>query len=195
MAILQAAFKNTTLPCRRLRKLTTSELRRPQAKELLLLPRLPVMVVLDNVRSAHNAGSIFRTADAFRVAGLVLCGITATPPNRELLKTALGSTETVPWQYHPDTVAAVSRLKEQGYRIVAVEQTDCSMELQHFSYDGRPVVLLLGNEVNGLGPVLSLADEAVVIPQWGAKHSLNVAVAAGIVLWEVCRSVRFGQGA
>lgn len=144
-------------------------------------------MVLDNVRSAYNVGSIFRTADAFRVGQVILCGITAQPSNREVQKTALGSTASVPWQYFPDTVHAVQMLKEQGFRIVAVEQTDESYSLDVFASDQRPLVLIFGNEVQGIGPALQLADEALEIPQWGMKHSLNVAVVAGIVLWEVCK--------
>lgn len=193
--ILWQAFKNTTLGCAGLRKLTTAELNRPAVEQLQQLPRIPLVLLLDNIRSAFNVGSIFRTADAFRVERVVLCGITATPPHREVLKTALGSTGSVPWQYEADAVGAAGRLKQQGYRMVAVEQTDKSRNLQEFLPDGRPLVLIFGNEVRGIGPVLQLADEAVQIPQWGFKHSLNVAVAAGIVLWEICRKCGWiGEG-
>ncbi|MCS6917105.1 MAG: RNA methyltransferase [Chitinophagales bacterium] len=178
-----------------MRKLTTAELNRPAVEQLQQLPRIPLVLLLDNIRSAFNVGSIFRTADAFRVERVVLCGITATPPHREVLKTALGSTGSVPWQYEADAVGAAGRLKQQGYRMVAVEQTDKSRNLQEFLPDGRPLVLIFGNEVRGIGPVLQLADEAVQIPQWGFKHSLNVAVAAGIVLWEICRKCGWiGEG-
>lgn len=151
----------------------------------------PIVLVLDNVRSALNVGSIFRTADAFLLEKILLCGITAQPPHREILKTALGSTDSVNWEYMPSTETAVSELKTQGYQVFAVEQTTQSIWLQDF----RPVAdgkyaFILGNEVDGVSQnVLSMCDGVVEIPQFGTKHSLNVAVAAGIVVWTVVQGI------
>ncbi len=151
--------------------------------------KLPVVLVLDNVRSGLNVGSIFRTADAFLIECLLLCGITAQPPHREILKTALGSTESVQWTYLSETADAVRHLKKEGYHIYAVEQTSHKTWLQDFRPEaGASYALVLGNEVDGVDErVLALCDGAIEIPQFGTKHSLNVAVAAGIVLWEMVR--------
>lgn len=153
--------------------------------------KLPVALVLDNVRSGLNVGSIFRTADAFALEKILLCGITAQPPHREILKTALGSTESVAWDYFPQTVDALSFLKKSGWRIFAVEQTDVKIWMQDFFPEtGGKYAFVLGNEVNGVSAeALPLCDGAVEIPQFGTKHSLNVAVAAGIVAWEMARKL------
>ena len=148
--------------------------------------KLPLVLVLDNIRSALNVGSIFRTADAFAVESVVLCGITAQPPHREMLKTALGATETVPWEYFSSTTEALVQLRARGARIVAVEQTDLSTPLQDFVPEsGKLHALVLGNEVKGVDDeALKLCDAAIEIPQFGTKHSINVAVCAGVVVWE-----------
>lgn len=154
--------------------------------------KLPLVLVLDNVRSGLNVGSIFRTADAFLVEKILICGITAQPPHREILKTALGSTESVAWEYLAETETAVRALKELGYRVLAVEQTSEKMWLHDFSpVPGDRYAFVFGNEVEGVGEAaLALCDAAVEIPQFGTKHSLNVAVAAGIVVWEyACKSL------
>ncbi len=153
--------------------------------------KLPLVLVLDNVRSGLNVGSIFRTADAFPVEKILLCGITAQPPHREILKTALGSTDSVAWEYYAETEAAVQGLKEQGYRVFAVEQTSVRIWLHDFSpVPAERYAFVLGNEVEGVAEeVLALCDAAVEIPQFGTKHSLNVAVAAGIVIWEIARKI------
>ena len=153
--------------------------------------KLRVVLVLDNIRSALNTGSVFRTADAFAVQQLVLCGITAQPPHREILKTALGSTATVSWIYAEQTLSAVERLKSDGYRVYAIEQATQKTWLQDFEPqpDGK-YALVLGNEVDGVDEaVLQACDGAIEIPQFGTKHSLNVAVAAGIVVWEFARKL------
>lgn len=151
--------------------------------------KIPFTLVLDNVRSGLNTGSVFRTADAFLVERLFLCGITAQPPHREILKTALGSTDSVEWAYFKETTDAIRSLKDAGYRILAVEQTSDKTWLQDFRPEtGVHYALVLGNEVDGVDEqVLALCDGALEIPQFGTKHSLNVAVAAGIVLWEITR--------
>ncbi len=155
--------------------------------------KLPLVVVLDNVRSGLNVGSIFRSADAFAIRQLILCGITAQPPHREILKTALGSTDSVDWSYVSSTEDAVRRLKSEGFQVWAVEQTNRKMWLQEITpVENGQYALVFGNEVEGVGEAaLALCDGAVEIPQFGTKHSLNVAVAAGIVIWEMARKILF----
>lgn len=151
--------------------------------------KFPLVVVLDNIRSMHNVGSIFRSADAFHVQELLLCGMTAQPPHRDIEKTALGATKTVDWQYFSDTKKALDYLKHKNYKIIAVEQTQNSILLQNFPIKlEEKTAFILGNEVQGVQKeILDQADFCVEIPQWGEKHSLNVSVCAGIVLWEWCR--------
>ncbi len=167
-----------------------SELNRPSLANFKASPKLPVVIVLDNIRSLHNVGSIFRTADAFNLEAIYLCGITATPPHREIHRTALGATESVEWKYVESTLEAVSQLKGRNYKVVAVEQTDMSITLSEFaSTEATPLALVFGNEVQGVADeVLKEIGQAIEIPQHGTKHSLNVAVSAGIVIWEVCRA-------
>lgn len=164
-------------------------LQRATVAEHRAAEKLPIVVILDNVRSGLNVGSIFRTADAFRLEKVVLCGITAQPPHREILKTALGSTESVDWEYLPDTVAAVQALQQQGYQVWALEQTEPKTWLQDFvPQPHQRYALLLGNEVDGVDEAaLHLCNGVLEIPQFGTKHSLNVAVAAGIAMWELAR--------
>ena len=148
--------------------------------------KFPVFLVLDNIRSMMNTGSVFRTADAFLLEGIYLCGITASPPHREIHKTALGATESVHWQYFEETGQAIARLKENGYQVLALEQTAASINLRSF----QPLVrqkyaLVFGNEVKGVSEeVLQLCDGCLEIPQFGTKHSLNVSVTAGMVIWD-----------
>jgi tRNA G18 (ribose-2'-O)-methylase SpoU len=169
-----------------MQKLRTEELNRKTIEEFKQAKKNPVMVVLDNLRSQHNIGSIFRTCDAFLMEGIYLCGITATPPHREIHKTALGATNSVVWKYYPTTLEAVDALKRQGYYLLAVEQTLQSCPLSHLPLSTpEKYALVFGNEVQGIDPaVLDLCHASVEIPQCGTKHSLNVAVSAGIVLWE-----------
>lgn len=166
-------------------KLKPEALGRKTVEEFRSSEKLPVTVVLDNVRSMHNVGSVFRTADAFLLEGICLCGYTPRPPHRDIQKTALGATESVVWSYYETTEQAVRALKEQGYKVWAVEQAADSVALQDFKPADRTAVVF-GNEVEGVeNSVMRLCDGAVEIPQWGTKHSLNVSVAAGIVLWEI----------
>ena len=169
-----------------MRKLTMAELNRASVDAFKSTPKSPVALVLDNVRSMHNVGAIFRTADAFALEKIWLCGITPRPPHREITKTALGSEESMAWEYRAETVAAITELKKSDYQIIAVEQTTGSVALPQFQpLSGRPLALVLGNEVFGVDDaVLALCDLAVEIPQFGTKHSLNVGVAAGVVLWD-----------
>lgn len=166
-----------------------TELNRKTVEEFRQAEKFPLVIVLDNVRSMHNVGSVFRTADAFLVSGIRLCGYTPRPPHRDIQKTALGATETVSWQYSATTAEAAERLKEEGYRIYAVEQVEKSISLHEFSVEkGEKVAVVFGNEVTGIDPaVLELCDGSIEIPQFGMKHSLNISVAAGIVMWELSK--------
>ena len=173
-------------------KLTTEEMGRMSVEEFRASEKLPLTVVLDNVRSLNNIGSVFRTSDAFRVEHIALCGITATPPHREIHKTALGAEESVSWSYHEDTTECVRALKEQGYRIYAVELAHDSLKLgtDTVAVDS-PVVLVFGNEIEGVQEsVMELCDGFVEIPQAGTKHSLNVSCAAAIVIWELYKMMK-----
>ncbi len=149
--------------------------------------KVPFIIVLDNIRSMMNTGSVFRTADAFLLEGIILCGFTATPPHREIHKTALGATESVSWQYVKQTEDAVKQLKTDGYEVIAAEQTTGSQSLKKFlPRKNRKYALVFGNEVKGISDeVLGLCDHALEIPQFGTKHSLNVSVSAGIVIWDM----------
>lgn len=171
------------------RKLYNEELGRISAEEYKSAQKQPVAVVLDNVRSGHNVGSAFRSADAFRIEKVILCGICATPPSQEIHKTALGAEFSVPWEHYDDTVEAVRALKEQGWTLVGVEQAENSTMLQDFVPEaGRRYAFVFGNEVFGVAQeVMDLCDMALEIPQEGTKHSLNVSVSVGIVLWDAVR--------
>jgi 23S rRNA (guanosine2251-2'-O)-methyltransferase len=176
-----------------MRKLSMEELERATPNDFREQDKLPIVLVMDNIRSALNIGSAFRTADAFALQKIYLCGITATPPHREILKTALGSNETVDWQYMEDTALAVVKLKEMGYDVWAVEQVEGSCALQDFVVKtGAKLALVFGNEVNGVGePILELCDGSIEIPQFGTKHSLNIAVCVGIVTWDLVKKIKF----
>lgn len=175
-----------------MRKYKVDELGRAKPEELLSQIRIPVALVLDNVRSALNVGSAFRTADAFSADLIALCGISATPPHREIAKTALGATETVPWQYFDTAEEAINWLRANDYHIWVVEQAEGSTALQDFHpTQGEKYALIFGNEVNGVGePWMEAAVGAIEVPQWGAKHSLNVSVCVGVVLWEIVRKIK-----
>jgi tRNA G18 (ribose-2'-O)-methylase SpoU len=167
------------------RKLDLHELGRASLEHLAQLPRVPIRFVLDDIRSRHNVGSIFRTADAFRLHGLDLCGFTPQPPHREIEKTALGATASVPWRHHATTLQAMKTLHGEGWQVCAVEQTAAAVELAAFvpSSGGR-LALVLGNELHGVNAeVIAACDGSIVIPQHGIKHSLNVSVCAGILGW------------
>jgi len=169
-----------------MKKLKLDELERPGIEEFKAQEKLPVVVVLDNVRSMHNIGSIFRTADGFALEKIVLCGITAQPPHREIEKTALGATQSVDWAYYTETVNAIDELSASGYEILAVEQAKNSTMLNTFTPDKtKKYALIFGNEVEGVSEeVMSKIDGCIEIPQFGTKHSFNITVAAGIVFWD-----------
>ncbi len=168
-----------------MRKITNEELMRPSVEEFGRMEKMPVVVVLDNVRSMQNVGAFFRTGDAFAVEKIILCGITATPPARDIHKTALGAEMTVAWSYCEQTAEAVTRLKEEGYRVLAVEQVEEAVMLNDFrAEEGVKYALVFGNEVAGVDQaVVDLSDGAIEIPQVGTKHSINVSVSGGVVLW------------
>ena len=175
-----------------MRKLLNEELGRPTVEECAKLQKLPVAIILDNVRSAQNVGSFFRTADAFGIERIELCGICTTPPNRELHKTALGSELSVEWHYHPTTIECVAQLRNEGYRILAIEQIEGATMLDTFRAEsGVKYALIFGNEVDGVDQsVADIVDGAIEIPQVGIKHSLNVSVSAGVIMWELFRQLK-----
>jgi tRNA G18 (ribose-2'-O)-methylase SpoU len=168
------------------KKLKLDELNRASVEEFKAQEKLNVAVVLDNVRSMHNIGSIFRTSDGFAVEQLVLCGISAQPPHREIEKTALGATQSVNWSYFEDVVKAVEHLRNEGYKIIAIEQAENSIMLKDFTpFPHEKYALIFGNEVNGVSDeVMKMIDVCIEIPQFGTKHSFNIVVSAGIVLWD-----------
>jgi len=172
-----------------MKKLQLEELGRISVEAFREAEKQPVCIVLDNIRSLHNVGSAFRTADAFRIERIFLTGITGTPPHREIQKTALGATESVAWEYVEHTADALARVKAEGYTVVIIEQTTESIPLQNFEPEaGRKYCLVFGNEVNGVSDeAIGYGDVALEIPQSGTKHSLNVSVCLGIVVWEIFR--------
>lgn len=162
------------------------DLNRDSVEDFKNKKKIPLVLVLDNVRSLNNVGSVFRTADAFMVEKIYLCGITGTPPHRDIEKTALGATESVAWEHVPDTLELVKKLQADGYLICAVEQAENSTMLNNFQPEpGQKYAFVLGNEVMGVEQeVVSLAEVVLEIPQFGTKHSLNISVAAGVVIWD-----------
>ena len=173
------------------RKLLNIELGRVSPERYKELPESGVVLILDNIRSAHNVGSAFRTADAFKADKVWLCGICATPPSAEIHKSALGAEESVPWEHRDDTLPLVRELQAQGYTVLSVEQTEKATELQEFvPVPGSRYALVFGNEVDGVRQdVVDASDGALVIPQYGTKHSLNVSVCIGVVLWHISKGL------
>ncbi|MFI8377415.1 RNA methyltransferase [Leeuwenhoekiella sp. NPDC079379] len=169
------------------RKLKNNELDRKSVDEFLNAKKTPIIVVLDNIRSLNNIGSVFRTADAFLVEAIYLCGICAQPPNKEITKTALGATESVTWNYFEDTLDAVEQLKSFGYKIASIEQAEQAVMLDDFTpKPNAKIAVIFGNEVKGVQQkVINASDIVLEIPQIGTKHSFNIAVSAGIVLWDI----------
>lgn len=175
-----------------MQKLKLDDLNRVSVDEFKEQEKLPVIVVLDNVRSMHNIGSVFRTADGFSIAGVYLCGITAQPPHREIEKTALGATQSVNWQHFNTTLDAVAALRAEGYEIIAIEQAAGSTMLNTYQpSNDKKFALIFGNEVNGVADeVMTKIDECIEIPQFGTKHSFNITISAGIVLWDFFAKLR-----
>ena len=175
-----------------MRKLKVTELNRISVEEFKEAEKLPLIVVLDNVRSQYNVGSVFRTSDAFRVECIYLCGISATPPHQEIHKTALGAEDTVNWEYFKDTKEAILKLKSDGYYIFSIEQVEVSFMLENLQLDAsKKYAVVLGNEVKGVQQeVVNLSDGCIEIPQYGTKHSLNVSTTAGIIIWDFFKLLR-----
>lgn len=169
------------------RKLENSELERLDVEGFKEAEKSPIIIILDNVRSLNNIGSVFRTADAFLVQKIYLCGITATPPHKDIRKTALGATESVDWEYRKDTLALVEELKSNHVKVISVEQAENAIMLNEFEVDtDKTVALIFGNEVKGVSQeVVSASDAVLEIPQLGTKHSLNISVSAGVVVWDI----------
>lgn len=174
-----------------MRKLANSELQRLEIEEFKKATKTPLIVILDNIRSLNNIGSVFRTCDAFLIEKIFLCGITATPPNKEIHKTALGATESVDWEYVESTISVVERLKSEGIRVISVEQTEKSVMLNNFQPNSATkYAVIFGNEVKGVEQeVVSASDGVIEIPQYGTKHSLNISVSAGIVIWDLWKKL------
>ena len=173
-----------------MRKLSMDELNRKTVDEFKQAEKIPLIVILENIRSAYNVGSIFRTADAFLIQSVYICGYTAHPPHKEIKKTALGAEDTVHWKYIKDISEAINEIKGMGYLVYAVEQAVNSIQLNKLELKSSKIALILGNEVTGVDQsTIEICDGCIEIPQSGMKHSLNVSVAAGIVLWEVCRQL------
>lgn len=177
-----------------MRKLKITELNRLTEEEFKAHPKIPLIVVLDNVRSLNNVGSVFRTCDAFLVEAVYLCGITSTPPHAEIHKTALGAENSVHWRYFNDTADAVCELHKAGFIVLAIEQVEGSTRLEKITVDSTAqYAIILGNEVKGVQQsIVDICDGSIEIPQFGTKHSLNVSVTAGIVIWEFAKRQRIG---
>ena len=175
-----------------MRKLKNSELKRLSVDEFKAADKMPVIIILDNIRSLNNIGSVFRTADAFRIEEIHLCGITACPPHREIHKTALGATESVAWKYYENIISSVKELKDSGYIICGIEQTTESIDIEELDINiKQKIAIIFGNEVNGINDsIIGMLDQCVEIPQFGTKHSLNISVCAGIILWEFFKKFR-----
>jgi 23S rRNA (guanosine2251-2'-O)-methyltransferase len=175
-----------------MKKLKLDELNRVNIEEFKEQEKLPVVVLLDNVRSMHNVGSVFRTADGFAIEKVILCGITAQPPHREIEKTALGATLALEWSYYEDTLVAIKDLRQNGYQIIAIEQAQESTMLNVFKpASDQKYALIFGNEVNGVSDeVMKEIDHCIEIPQFGTKHSFNIVISAGIVLWDFFAKLR-----
>ncbi|MDY6800596.1 MAG: RNA methyltransferase [Bacteroidota bacterium] len=176
-----------------MRKLKNSELQRLNIEEFKNAPKTPIIVILDNIRSLNNIGSVFRTSDAFLIEKIILCGITAKPPHKDIQKTALGATESVDWEYIEETSEAIKRLKKSGFTMVSIEQTENAIELQNFTIKAeKKYAVIFGNEVKGVQQeVVNLSDYCIEIPQFGTKHSFNISVSAGIVLWEFFKNLKY----
>ena len=176
-----------------MRKLSMDELNRKTVDEFKQAEKIPLIVILENIRSAYNVGSIFRTADAFLIQSVYICGYTAHPPHKEIKKTALGAEDTVHWKYIKDIREAIKEIKEMGFTVYAVEQAENSIQLNKLKLKGAKVALILGNEVTGVEQsTIEICDGCIEIPQSGMKHSLNVSVAAGIVLWQISKQLTAG---
>ncbi|MFN3968053.1 RNA methyltransferase [Flavobacterium sp.] len=176
-----------------MRKLENKELERKSVADFKEAEKTPISIILDDIRSLHNIGSVFRTADAFLIEKIYLCGITAIPPHKEIHKTALGATETVTWEYQKEVTAVIAKLKNEGIQVFAIEQVENAVFLQNFKVDSsKRYALVFGNEVYGVSQkAIELCDGSIEIPQIGTKHSLNISVSAGIVVWDFFQKMKF----
>ena len=173
-----------------MRKLKNKELQRINIDGFKSAEKTTITIVLDNVRSALNVGSVFRTSDAFLIENIILCGITATPPNKDIRKAALGATDSVKWEYSENTSEAVKRLIEKEYYVVGVEQANKATMLNNFKLPNKPIAIIMGNEVNGVAQeVIDICNQVIEIPQFGTKHSLNISVTTGIVIWDLWKKL------
>lgn len=175
-----------------MRKLNTDEIPRLSEEEFKSVEKYPIHIVLDNVRSHHNVGSFFRTADSFKFSEIILCGITGTPPHRDIRKTALGATETVNWRYEKDSIETCKQLKEEGYYLISIEIAENSSSMLDFDIpNDKKIALVFGNEVKGVEQeIIDICDDVLEIPQEGTKHSLNVSISGGICMWEIYKKIR-----
>ena len=178
-----------------MRKLKNRELNRVSIEEFKRLDKLSITVVLDNIRSCNNIGSVFRTSDALLIEKILLCGLTATPPNKDIHKTALDAEKSVEWEYVKHTIDAISNLKKRGYTVFAIEQVENSIMLQNFNPNQfNKIAIVFGNEVKGVDQkVVDLCDGSIEIPQFGTKHSFNISISAGIVLWDLFSKLKYEQ--
>jgi len=174
-----------------MRKLKNSELNRKNIDEFKQSEKTPLIVILDNIRSLNNIGSVFRTSDAFLVEKIYLCGITATPPNKEIHKTALGATDSVEWEYSEETITIVEKLKSENIEIISIEQAENAIMLDDFEIENnKKYAIIFGNEVKGVDQkIVTISDKVIEIPQFGTKHSLNISVSAGVVIWEMFKQL------
>ncbi|TDD78652.1 RNA methyltransferase [Flavobacterium caseinilyticum] len=178
-----------------MRKLENSELERKSIEDFKESKKTPLILVLDDIRSLHNIGSVFRTADAFLIEKIYLCGITASPPNKEIHKTALGATETVAWEYRSNVIDVIEQLKKADTTVLAIEQVESSIYLQDFEVEkGKKYALIFGNEVHGVSQdAIRMCDNSIEIPQLGTKHSLNISVSTGIVVWDLFQKMNWSK--
>ncbi|MET3029214.1 RNA methyltransferase [Flavobacterium sp. UW10123] len=178
-----------------MRKLENSELDRKSIEDFKKSEKTPLILVLDDIRSLHNIGSVFRTADAFLIEKIILCGITATPPNKEIHKTALGATETVAWEHHENVLEVIENLKKENVLTMAIEQVESAIFLQDFKIEkNQKYALVFGNEVYGVSQeAVAICDGCIEIPQLGTKHSLNISVSAGIVVWDLFQKINWPE--
>ncbi len=176
-----------------MRKLENSELERKSIDAFKKAEKTPIIIVLDDIRSLHNIGSVFRTADAFLIEKIYLCGITATPPNKEINKTALGATETVTWEHNADVLKVIENLKDDNVTVLSIEQVESAVFLQEFTIEkDKKYALIFGNEVHGVSQeAVAVCDGCIEIPQLGTKHSLNISVSAGIVVWDLFKKMKW----
>jgi len=176
-----------------MRKLENKELERKTVDDFKQAEKTPIIIILDDIRSLHNIGSVFRTSDAFLIEKIYLCGITATPPNKEIHKTALGATETVAWEYQKDVLSVIEKLKNENVEVFAIEQVENAVFLQNFEIDkNKKYALVFGNEVYGVNQkAIEICNGTIEIPQLGTKHSLNISVSAGIVVWDLFQKMKF----